>query len=173
MTTQRLALIRHPATPCDAVHAIKVEVTWTPPGPVTLRYRVQGDAARLVIPPPSAAVRTDELWRTTCFEAFFRPDAAPSYVEFNFAPSGAWAAYRFDGYREGMAPLETAPPQTSFRVASDGCELTVVLPVPDDISGHLAPSAVIEAQDGRKSYWALEHAGERPDFHNFIGVHLP
>jgi hypothetical protein len=173
MTSQRLALVRHPATPCGAVQAIEVEVTWDPPGPLTLVYRVQGDPARLVIPPAAPAVRTDELWRTTCFEAFFRPDAAPSYVEFNFAPSGAWAVYRFDGYRDGMAPLEIAPPTIGFATTETGCAQTVVLAVPEDAAGHLTLTAVIEEQGGRKSYWALDHAGERPDFHNFTGVHLP
>ena len=59
-------------------------------------------------PEATARVRTDELWRTTCFEAFVRTDGG--YVEYNLSPSGAWAAYRFDGYREGMRGLEIAPP---------------------------------------------------------------
>ena len=31
---------------------------------------------------------------------------------------------------------------------------------------HLGLSAVIEAMDGTKSYWALAHAPGPPDFHN-------
>jgi hypothetical protein len=37
-----------------------------------------------------------------------RADCADGYVEYNLSPSGAWAAYRFDGYREGMRGLEIA-----------------------------------------------------------------
>jgi hypothetical protein len=40
------------------------------------------------------------------------------------------------------------------------------------VAGFLGPppwvvglSAVVEEQDGRRSYFALAHAGERPDFH--------
>ena len=34
-----------------------------------------------------------------------------SYREYNFSPSGDWAAYEFAGYREGMARRDVdAPP---------------------------------------------------------------
>jgi hypothetical protein len=173
MSAQRLALVCHPATPSLAVQAIEVEADWAELAQTRLTYRVRGEPNALVIPPPAGAVGTDELWRTTCFEAFFRASAAPSYVEFNFAPSGAWAAYRFDGYRAGMAPLEIAPPSISFALTASGCEQTVVLALPYDAEGRLSLTAVIEERGGRKSYWALEHQGEQPDFHNFIGVSLP
>ena len=60
---------------------------------------------------PANRARADELWQTTCFEAFLEPRAATAYREFNFSPSGDWAAYDFDGYREGMAERRgRAPP---------------------------------------------------------------
>ena len=49
--------------------------------------------------------RTDGLWRHTCFEAFICRRATGEYWEYNFSPSGAWAAYQFSGYRAGMQPL--------------------------------------------------------------------
>ena len=57
--------------------------------------------------------RTDELWRSTCFELFLRFDDDERYVEFNFSPSTRWAAYAFDGYREGMAELPLAADRPS------------------------------------------------------------
>jgi hypothetical protein len=45
------------------------------------------------------------LWRRSCFEAFIGHGGGPDYWEYNFSPSGAWAAYHFSAYREGMAPL--------------------------------------------------------------------
>ena len=173
MSGARFPLVRHLATPCEAVSAIEVEATRPAPGRLALTYRVTGDAARLVVPPPTAPARTDELWRTTCFEAFVRPDGGEAYCEFNLAPSGAWAAYRFGGYRAGMAPLETVAPAVAFVVTDTGCELAAALELPAAGPVRLGLSAVIEERGGRKSYWALAHAGERPDFHSFAGVPLP
>ena len=69
------------------------------------------DLAALRLPEPRPAVRTDGLWRHSCFEAFIGHGGARDYWEYNFSPSGAWAAYHFTGYREGMAPLlKGAPP---------------------------------------------------------------
>ena len=57
------------------------------------------------------AGRADELWQTTCFEAFLRPMGQTGYSEWNFAPSGEWASYAFTDYREGTAEAEVdAPP---------------------------------------------------------------
>src|SRR5688572_25684953 len=77
---------------------------------LALRFRVTGEVAGLVTPAPSAPVRTDELWRHTCFEAFVQGPASAAYYEFNLAPSTQWAAYRFDGYRSGMEAAEALAP---------------------------------------------------------------
>ena len=47
---------------------------------------------------------------------FIRPEDGEGYYEFNFSPSGEWAAYRFSGYREGMADL----PLGGGRAGPDG-----------------------------------------------------
>src|SRR5205085_7961920 len=52
----------------------------------------------LVDDPAGEPARTDELWRTTCFEAFLRPMGEESYTEWNFATSSTWASYQFTGY---------------------------------------------------------------------------
>ena len=69
-------------------------------------FGVGAPAERFVISDGAESERADELWKTTCFEAFLRPMGEESYREWNFAPSSQWAAYRFTGYRQGMAPLE-------------------------------------------------------------------
>ena len=73
-------------------------------------FGVGAPAERFVIPQVVDPARADELWRTTCFEAFLRPAGGNAYQEWNFAPSGEWAAYDFSGYRDGMAPAEVAAP---------------------------------------------------------------
>jgi hypothetical protein len=159
----------HPDFPSDPVSAIEVDIERDDAN-LTLRYTLAGAVADLAIPPSSAAARTDELWRHTCFEAFLRPSAGEGYFEFNFAPSTAWAAYRFTGYREGMAPAEIAAPQIAVATTDTALVLTVKL---DLVSLRLPPgpcrlalSAVIEAKSGAKSYWALAHPPGRPDFHH-------
>jgi hypothetical protein len=47
--------------------------------------------------------------------------------------------------------------------------------VPADTNWQLGLSAVLEEKDGTKSYWALAHPGEKPDFHDAgcFAAHLP
>jgi hypothetical protein len=166
----RLQLRPHPDTPCDAVSSIAVEIERPEGEIVLLRYVLFGEIARLAIPPAAAPARTDELWRRTCFEAFLRPGDGEAYVEFNFAPSTQWAAYRFTGYRHGVAPAEIAAPR--IEVVAD--DTTLELAVQLNLAGLALPPgpcrvalcAVIEAASGAKSYWALAHAPGRPDFHH-------
>lgn len=169
-----LALTPHPDTPCDAVTRIEVEVFRPRLLGLALRFVVIGDVDRLRLPAfPAEMVpsRADELWRTTCFEAFLR--AGAGYYELNLASSGQWAAYGFDGYRSGMAPAAGAELYT-FEVSARGpsFELSVELDLdglpglPADQPWRLGLSAVIEEANGAKSYWALAHGPDKPDFHH-------
>lgn len=162
-----MKLLSHPASPPCAIEAIEVSAAIVR-GASTLVYRVYG--ARPAMPAPSAPVRTDELWTRTCFELFVRPARGEGYYEFNFSPSTAWAAYRFDAYRAGMAEQPLAAP--AIEVLADGGRVGV------DLSGlpagdwQVGIAAVIEEADGTKSYWALAHPGEKPDFHDGRGFTL-
>jgi hypothetical protein len=141
---------------------------------VHFAFHLAAGRATLRVPAPAAARRADGLWRHTCFEAFVGLPPGEGYLEYNFSPSGAWAAYRFAGYRAGMAPLEDgAPPQVQCEAAEHGLELraTVDLGWMEAARGQvpgalrLGLTAVIEDQAGLLSYWALAHASEKPDFH--------
>jgi hypothetical protein len=130
-------------------------------------FGVGAPASRFVIPEVEEPVRKDELWRTTCFEAFLRPLAQDSYMEWNFAPSGDWAAYGFTGYREGMTKAEIGqPPYIRMEDNLTWWTLGATVAVPADVNWELGLSAVIEETDGTKSYWALAHPREKPDFHD-------
>ena len=50
-------------------------------------------------------------------------------------------------------------------LASDMLALEAHIDLPPS-AGAMALSTVIEAQNGSKSYWALTHPGETPDFHH-------
>ena len=66
--------------------------------------------AALELPAPVKPSRADRLWERTCFEVFLLDPKSGSYYEFNFSPSGNWAAYGFDGYRSGMRELVLVTP---------------------------------------------------------------
>ena len=129
-------------------------------------FGVSAPAERFVIPALAEPWRADELWRTTCFEAFFRPAGADSYREWNFAPKGNWAAYDFSGHREGMEKTEVhSPPYIRMEDNFTWWTVGATIAVEASKSWDLGLSAVLEEKDGTKSYWALAHPAEKPDFH--------
>lgn len=133
-----------------------------------LDYVVDGDIAALCVPAPAMPERCDDLWRTTCFELFVALDDG-GYAEFNFAPSTCWAAYRFDGYRQGMRSLPIAEPRISTVATSRLLAISVQLDLSSlvpDLDRVIGLSAVMEQIDGAKSWWALAHPAEKPDFHH-------
>lgn len=168
----RLQLLPHPANPCAAE--------------VTVDLRAAGAALQIVWemrsclpilrPPPAAdrGQRRDGLWRHTCGElfAFDRRHPGP-YLEFNFSPADAWAAYAFDGPRRGMrphdwggAPLITIEPLApSAAAGGDVLRLRAALPLHacGDCRA-LAPTAVLATGAGL-GYFALRHPPGEPDFH--------
>jgi hypothetical protein len=131
-------LQRHPASaaPPGIAVAVRRLPADEPRRPLRLRYEVAGDAASLRWPAPLGAAPPapeDGLWRGTCFEAFLAaPEAAGTgYVEYNFAPSGAWACYRFDGYRAGMRPQPCAvPPRIAVFPEAGATVVEVAAPWP-------------------------------------------
>jgi len=173
---QSIPLTCHPTTRCDAVRSIQVEVRTTEPRTLALRYVLEGDIARLLIPAESAPRRADKLWQHTCFEAFVGAMGTAGYSEFNFSPSTQWAAYRFTAYREGMAALDAAQfPRISLRRDADRLTLDASidlgpLQLLNDIrDARLALSTVIEDADRILSYWAIAHPPGKPDFHHAAG----
>jgi len=171
----RTILSLHPEQQCAAVSAVEAEVERPEAGVLSLRYRMTRTMAGVVLPPPASPTRTDELWRHTCFEAFVGAADQAGYEEINLAPSGQWAAYRFDGYRQGMAPLEPFEVPAFAMASSDGgLEISATLRL-DDLAAspwRLGLSAVIEELGGQISYWAVAHPAGRPDFHHRDGFAL-
>jgi len=174
----RHALRPHPNSPCFAVTQIEVEIARPRPGSLVFSFVVTGKIDELRLPPVTLATRTDQLWLTTCLEAFLRVSTDTAYYEFNFSPSTQWAAYRFNNYRSGMqvatglnAPridVQSSPERLAMQAS---LELDHVSGLPRDADGRLGPwrlglSAIIEETSGRKSYWALAHPPGKADFHH-------
>ena len=162
-------------------------LTWTP---AAFTPKLQPPAAT-----SSDPQRMDGLWQHTCFEAFLGISGSNAYWEFNLSPSLDWNVYRFTSYRKGQQadptyacmPLQvigprSAPAAGDCRLAAPRAmlelELTCALPPDlDDLvssspSLDLGLSAVLEARDGALSYWALNHPGTEPDFHDRRGLSL-
>ena len=162
----RRVLTPHPDFPAD--YSIEAKIARDARS-LTLRYRVTGAIAGIAIPPPATPIRTDELWKHTCFEAFLQPTPGDAYFEFNFAPSTQWAAYAFTGYREGMTPADVPAPIIETHATDTTLELRVTLTDLPPGPCRVAVTAVIETKSGAKSYWALAHPPGRPDFHHIAG----
>ena len=168
-----VALVCHPGTRSDAVHGVRVRVTRTAGGVLAVHYSLEGDLERLRVPHPRVPRIAEGLWRHTCCEIFVACKGSPGYHEFNFGPSGEWAAYAFARYRNGgvLADEQLNPGvavrSTAGRLELDGqVHLRHLSPTHLRASLSLALSAVIEDDSGTLSYWALRHPPGKPDFHH-------
>ncbi|QDZ07234.1 DOMON-like domain-containing protein [Sphingomonas panacisoli] len=165
------SLIPHPDAPPEGVTAVSVRLD-----PVNGRqseyfveFRIAHDGS-LLLPPMLEPARADELWKTTCCEVFVMPDGGSDYIEFNLSPSFRWAAYGFDGYRSGMHNVDLAfDPEIEITPDTPGwfwLAAELDLSSLASLNAKMNLTAVIEETDGTKSFWALAHAIEVPDFHN-------
>jgi hypothetical protein len=161
-------LIPHPDHPPSTITGVEARITGLDANWLRLRWRIEG-AGRLVVPPFAGKGRADGLWKTTCFEAFVKPDGGEAYAELNLSPSERWAAYDFASYREGMAerpfPRE---PECTMRLGSSFAIFDAAIPAGalPSLPCALGLSAVIEEEGGTISYWALAHPAGKPDFHD-------
>jgi hypothetical protein len=168
----QLNLVPHPETPplapgfkvwANVDHAGALGVVAT----TNIWFCVSAPATRFVIPEPGEPERADDLWQTTCFEAFLSNPKTEGYREWNFAPSGQWAAYDFTSRREGRRDAEVEPAYIRIEDNLTWWAVGATIAVEAGVRWALGLSAVLEEKDGTKSYWALAHpSGKRPDFHD-------
>jgi hypothetical protein len=171
LVTQERALVCHPQTPSQSVRTIQACVSEAHEGGIAITYSLDGQIGRLSLAAKSTPSRVDGLWQHTCIEAFVAVKGAPAYREFNFAPSGQWAAYAFQGYRDGGPLPQAFDPQITVRISEKRFELHALIrgeSLPPLVNSRLllGLSAVIEEKSGVMSYWALKHPPGAPDFHH-------
>lgn len=165
--------MRHPDSHSGAVSNIGARVSREARGTLAITYSIEGDCARLRVPPPRLPRIAHGLWQHTCCECFIAVKGKPGYHEFNLAPSGEWCAHAFTKYREG-APLadEALQPNIAVRSHAGRIELDASIRLDRLSAMHphaslaLALSAVVEDEHGVISYWALKHPAGKPDFHH-------
>jgi hypothetical protein len=155
---------------------------------LTVTYRLHDPAQTMAIPPLAPnPQRRDGLWQATCVELFLALPGQESYRELNLSPSGDWAVYRLEGYRQGLTsdPAWSGLPLRRRNVGADASaddkgsgilELQLDTPLPPELSTapelEVAITAVLQSRDGTCSYWALVHPGPEADFHRREGFAL-
>jgi hypothetical protein len=168
-------LVPHPSCKAGPVRSISASGWLDRQERLTVDYELLGDLGAICLPTAALApTRLDGLWQHSCFELFAQAGAGPGYVEFNFAPSGDWASYAFDGYRTRHPADGPALTTMEVHYRSDSrftlraCTAlhTAGRGSPGTRSWQLGMAAVIETMSGTRSYWALQHPRREPDFHD-------
>lgn len=145
---------------------------------ISLVYEIAGNHTQLQLPAiAQQPMRSDDLWKRTCFECFFKQPESTAYYELNVCPDGHWNLYRFSDYRKGMAeastirslPVHTYTHGAKFTLCCNIPLDTLVLP---DVPLQVGISCVLAHTTGKNSYWALCHPGRQPDFHHPAGYLL-
>lgn len=158
-------LMLHVACDLGPIRAVTASVTATPQG-CEAEFRLDGRVPAIILPPPATPERMDNLWQTTCFEIFWQPLGDTYYREFNLSPSGRWAAYDFDSFREGMrdAPVDSI----TISCLHDEAGLVLNASIAAELASpaQVALNAIIEYADGGKQYWALAFPPGKPEFHS-------
>lgn len=200
----------HPATVGSTARALEVSLSPDERG-VELRYLWSGPSAAIRWPEGASGAahgkpsllhgeprlhgeRRDFLWHHTCGEWFIGEAGSPGYIEFNFSPSGHWAAYRFADYRQSLGDLawDGPPPEIEFAVEADRAELCARVPwaafagfVSEPVrewqlgftcvverEASVSPAGALSAgpvSTGTLEYWAVSHPRAEPEFHDRRG----
>lgn len=129
------------------------------------------DATKSVELADFSPTRQDNLWQHTCFELFCGQQGCPEYWEINITPSGAWNVYAFSAPRTGMREEKRIGHMAASVYKS--CD-SIVLHYSFDINKILPKHSVVEIglscvvamKNSDRSYWALAHNQDAPDFHD-------
>lgn len=155
--------------------ALDIEITGTvllDDDMLNVNYHLTGALDRVKFASPGTQpARKNELWRTTCFELFLKLPGRKNYWEYNLSPSRDWNVYHFKRYRGELQPeLEIADISIAAEVAQRQLiNLRAALPLSPLLADRrlaIGISSVIEDTAGNIHYYALQHGGAKPDFHD-------
>ena len=170
----------HAATRVPPGWGVSIATRWSP-GALLIEYTLAVPAGRIALPRRSAVpAARDFLWKRTCGELFVGVRGEPGYIEFNFSPSGDWASYAFDGYRENSRSRPWAGPSPEVRVMPGEGATRLVAVVPQQAflclqrDGRMPPleaafTLVLETDRGDISFWSIAHPRATPEFHDRAG----
>jgi hypothetical protein len=138
---------------------------------LSIEYQLFGDMNAISIAPPATSPsRQFHLWEATCFEFFIGIPGDANYWEFNLSPSGDWAVFALDDYRQGLRD-ELAFTSLPFKV--DRYPNYITLSLEFDLSElilaeqdlEMSVTTVVKSSQDDLSYWAIAHSGKEADFH--------
>lgn len=153
-------------TPADQFQVLAGLIAKSP-FEIHLEFCIEGPLHLLLCPPPQEPARQDELWKSTCLEAFLGYKDG-SYLEINCSPNGHWNVYEFDSYRKGMRPADHITVRLT-RLEKDEHQAKFFIQVLSDKALSVSQaglSMVFESTNHEKSYWALSHPSTQADFHD-------
>lgn len=109
--------------------------------------------------------RTDDLWKTTCFEAFWGIQGSTPYWELNLSAAWPkWNLYYFENYRTPSLPQPSYDYRIeNLRTTKTTMDLILVGGPSQRLEGNL--SAVIRTEN-RTHYFSQAHADTKPNFHD-------
>jgi len=152
---------------CDLgpIRAVTAAITASPQG-CEAEFRLDGHVTAIILPPRSAPERMDNLWQTTCFEIFWQPLGGTGYREFNLSPSGRWAAYDFDSFRDGMRDAPVGAIAVACTHDDGGLVLRASISADLPAPAQVALNAIVEHPGGEMQFWALAFSPGKPEFHS-------
>lgn len=110
--------------------------------------------------------RADELWKTTCFEAFFGVPGKAGYWELNLSPSRQqWNLYSFDSYRKPQPPRVSGDFELTAIEIADG-KMKATLTAQKAIPELECNACAVLRVDNGVVYFAVQHSKVKPDFHD-------
>ncbi len=154
---------------------LRARAIWTAPFVLHLDFMLKSDLREIILPEPiENPGRADNLWEHTCFEGFISLENSPEYLEVNLSSSGQWNIYEFKNYRTSRVEAENVTCKTTILKAKTNFNIQTEIVLSNvnwiksskkNIDLQLGLTAVIELKDKVKSYCALTHKSDKPDFH--------
>lgn len=139
---------------------------------LSINFIIEDKSKIILLTDEQQGVRKNELWKSTCFEAFLGPAGSEDYFELNLATGGSWNFYNFDSYRNpSEAREEKRVTKIGFKKINEDHGITrleVIVPIQSlNLKGRLELSlnSVIEFKNKEKAYFAIKHVSDKPDFH--------
>jgi len=133
---------------------------------IRIHFKWKDPRSEVLLVSRGQSQRADELWKTTCFEAFVQPLNSKHYWELNLSSSGNWNVYKFEDYRLPQLPKADLEAQLTRMLSADNeIDAEFRLPLGGGQHFRCGLSAVVELKNAEKVYFATHHAGAKPDFH--------
>jgi len=166
----RTTLERHPGATGPSITSVRADVFRDREG-LRVAFEFSGALEHLAL--PKASLDPAKLWEHTCAELFVASEDG-RYVEWNFSPTGQATRFDFSAYRVRTSASFDEDVEVSVTRREHAIHLVASGPLLRGVDriASASLSAVVRSQGGVHSYWALNHPGAEPDFHDIRGFAL-